>query len=180
MNDRDLVATPKLNQELRPADQRDVHWVKSVTRTGENLPAYLGRDVNIIWREPRTVGDEFDLHCSNDARDSLDSPDVGDVICLTQWARMTHLLRVTGSAVVKRPARTMRPRKNDRLYPWQRVVEVVAMKDLDTAPTIAKAFGFKVEVQGGLAYEITKLTAFQKSGATLTAVQRSIWQALGE
>lgn len=158
---------------------RRIRWTKNVA-LGEGELAYGGQDPTVKAREPRRPGDAFELHSTPEDSESLDDPDVGELIVLTQHGQATHLVEVVGGCVEPRSRRTMRRGTRDARFSYQRTCRLVAMHDFDEAPLVAEAFGFDPRNEGGEVFEIETLPAFEKSGQPLWAVQKRLERQLDQ
>lgn len=156
---------------------KKILWVKSVS-LGEGELAYGGRDRTVRAREPKSPGDEFELHATPEDADSLADPEVDDLLVLVQHDQATHLVRVVGDRVVERSRRTMRKGTRDERFSVERTCALVILKDLEEAPWVEDAFGFDPGATGGEVFRIDELPAFVASGDPLWLVQRRILVAL--
>ncbi len=154
-----------------------IRWVKSVSLDEDQL-AYAGRDRTVLAREPRRRGDHFELHATPDDRESLEDPEVDDLIVLTQHDLVTHLIKVVSPHVVARPKSSMRRGTRDQRFSVQRTCALVLLCELDEAPSTEKAFGFDPNAGGGEVFRIEALDAYRASDQPLWAVQRRIVQAM--
>lgn len=151
---------------------RRVSWVKSVS-LDEDVVAYSPEE-DTLARKPRSSGDLFDLHASEDDALTLEDPAVGDVVVLTQHDWVTHLVEVTGASVVPRPRATIRRGTRDARFDAQREVKLLVLRRFDEAPLIEEAFGFDPGAKGGEVLRIDELPAFTKAKTPLWLVQRRI------
>lgn len=145
---------------------RRILWVKSVSLE-EGVLAYPGR-----------AGLQFDLHSTPEDADSLQDPEVGDLVVLTQHEQVTHLVRVTGERVVPRPRRTIKKGTRDERFSMQRRCEHFVIRSLDDAPFVDEAFGCTPNTTGGETLRIEELPAVVASDQPMWMVQRRILNAL--
>ena len=156
---------------------RRILWTKNVALSSGEF-AYGGEDLSVKAREPKKVGDQFELHSTPEDAESLSDPKAGDLLVLTQHGQATHLIEVIGHSVENRSRRTMRKGTRDTRFPYQRTCKLVALHWFDTAPFVEEAFGFNPRNEGGEVFAITQLPAFEASDQPLWAVQRRIEQQL--
>lgn len=156
---------------------RRIAWTKNVALEEGEL-AYGGIDASVKAREPKKAGDLFELHSTPEDAESLDDPEVGDLVVLTQHGQATHLVEVVGASVVPRSRRTMRKGTRDSRFSYQRTCRLVAMHDFDEAPFVEEAFGFDPKNEGGEVFALSELPALEASGHPLWAVQKRLEQHL--
>ena len=167
-------------REQAPGLAHRILWVKSVTDIAYRVPiVYVGRDPRTRnrYRDPKSTGESFDLHCSAEASKSLDRPEHGDIVVLTQLGLATHLIEITGPKVVPRHPGSILPGSNDARYCFQRECRVLAIH-ADGAPKTRRVFGFDPNSEGGHVHRIDELLAYKKSGLCLSDLQESIASAL--
>ncbi|MEQ9502165.1 MAG: hypothetical protein RIT81_35170 [Deltaproteobacteria bacterium] len=153
-----------------------IRWVKSVALDEDEL-AYVGEDPTVRHREPSRRGDVFDLHCTEEDADTLAEPEVDDRIVLVQHGLTTHLVRVVGEHVERRPKSTIRRGTRDHRFVMQRTCVVDLLCAIEP-PTNEAAFGFEPRARGGEVFAIRELEAYAASREPMWAVQRRIVQAL--
>jgi hypothetical protein len=156
---------------------RRIRWTKNVALEEGEL-AYGGVDPTVRAREPRRAGDLFELHSTPEDAESLNDPEVGDLIVLTQHGQATHLAELVGAAVEPRSRRTMRKSTRDGRFSYQRTCRLVALHGFETAPFVEEAFGFDPKNEGGEVFAIAELPALEASGQALWAVQKRLEQHL--
>ena len=152
-------------------------WTKNVALAEGEL-AYGGVDPTVRAREPKRTGDLFELHSTPEDAESLQEPEVGDFIVLTQHGQATHLAVFVGEGVDPRPRRKMRKGTRDSRFSFQRTCRLVAMHDFDAAPFVEDAFGFDPKNEGGEVFRIAELDSFVQARRPLWAVQKRLEQRL--
>ena len=157
------------------SDRTRFLWLKSVFDFDAVHGAYLPSTAQAVrWRVPANAGDHFELHSTDQGKDSLEAPSGGDVIGLTQQGKLTHLVKCVSEHASQR---TDRP-PGWQGYPWCREVRVLAMKGVDLAPRVKRALGFRFDVRGGQTHAIGGLVPFRESGLSLGEVQEKAWKEM--
>lgn len=156
---------------------RKILWVKSVTLDEEHL-AYGGQDPSVLAREPKRPGDHFDLHIAELDADTLEDPETGDILALTQHDQLTHLVEIVGDEVQERPKNTIRKGTKDGKFCYQRTCKLLLLRDFEDAPFIEDAFGFEPNAKGGEVFQIETLDAYEAADQPLWMVQRRIHHSM--
>lgn len=141
-------------------------WVKSVSLDEDEF-AYPGRP-----------GQAFELHATPEDGDSLQDPEVGDLLVLTQHEQATHLVRVVGERVEARSRRTMRKGTRDERFSVQRACEHVYVRPFEEAPSLEETFGCDPQAKGGETFALLELPAVQASDQPAWMLRRRILKAL--
>jgi len=145
---------------------RRILWVKSVSMDEGEL-AYSGRP-----------GQRFDLHSTPEDADSLQDPEVGDLVVLTQHDQVTHLVKIVGERVEERPRRSIKKGTRDERFTVQRTCEHVFVRPVAEAPFVDEAFGCAPDTTGGETLRIEDLAAVKASDQPMWMVQRRILNAV--